>query len=85
MRKDVRLCQRCNWCKGPNLSGVDPDTGRIVNLFQPRQDRWEDHFEFLGDRIRAKNAIGRATTWLLEMNSDERVRWRRTLREHGLF
>ena len=29
---------RCNLHKGPNLSGVDPDTGQVVRLFDPRDD-----------------------------------------------
>ncbi|SPF47652.1 hypothetical protein SBA4_3740007 [Candidatus Sulfopaludibacter sp. SbA4] len=33
-------CHRCNLCKGPNLTGLDPESGRIVPLFHPRRDRW---------------------------------------------
>ena len=28
-------CHRCNLHKGPNLSGVDPLTGLVENLFHP--------------------------------------------------
>jgi hypothetical protein len=37
-------CHRCNLRKGPNLTGLDPITGEIVPLFDPRRDRWPDHF-----------------------------------------
>jgi len=37
-------CLRCNKHKGPNLSGVDPKTNRVVQLFNPRKDVWEKHF-----------------------------------------
>ena len=37
-------CDLCNAYKGPNLSSLDPDTGALVSLFHPRQDRWGDHF-----------------------------------------
>jgi 5-methylcytosine-specific restriction endonuclease McrA len=37
-------CIHCNSHKGPNLTGIDPDTGAIVKLLNPRQDRWADHF-----------------------------------------
>ena len=30
-------CQQCNLHKGSNLSGVDPRSGEIVELFHPRQ------------------------------------------------
>jgi len=33
-------CHRCNLRKGPNLTGIDPITGEIVPLFDPRRDRW---------------------------------------------
>jgi hypothetical protein len=73
-------CQRCNLHKGTNLSGVDPDSGRIVRLFHPRKDHWNRAFTVENDgRIRGLNAIGRATVWLLNMNSAERVEMRRIL------
>jgi hypothetical protein len=78
-------CQRCNERKGPNLSGVDPDTSVVVRLFHPRQDKWEEHFAFDGPKIVGRTPAGRATVWLLEMNSDERLRWRSALRRYGLF
>jgi hypothetical protein len=78
-------CQRCKASKGPNLSSVDPDTGGIVELFNPREDGWQEHFRWEDLRIQGKTAKGRATAWLLEMNSDERIRWRGILRKHGLF
>ncbi|MFN5756475.1 MAG: HNH endonuclease [Planctomycetia bacterium] len=31
-------CFRCNAHKGPNLTSVDPQTGRTVPLFHPRRD-----------------------------------------------
>ena len=78
-------CQRCNERKGPNLSGVDPDTSVVVRLFNPRQDRWEEHFAFEGPKVVGRTATGRATVWLLEVNSEERLRWRSALRRYGLF
>jgi hypothetical protein len=38
----------CNTRKGPNLSGLDPQTGELTRLFHPRQDRWQDHFRWEG-------------------------------------
>ena len=39
-------CHRCNLKKGPNLTGVDPETGELAPLFHPRRNRWEEHFTF---------------------------------------
>src|SRR4051794_826537 len=37
-------CFNCNVHKGTNLSSIDPLSGKIVSLFNPRSDRWPDHF-----------------------------------------
>jgi HNH endonuclease len=78
-------CQRCNAQKGPNLTGIDPDTSLLVALFNPRQDKWDEHFSQNDLRINGVTPKGRATAWLLEMNSEERIRWRTALRRHGLI
>ena len=78
-------CARCNERKGPNLSGVDPDTNRVVRLFNPRRAAWSRHFGWEGTRIRGLTATGRATAWLLEFNSEERLNLRQGLRKLGLY
>jgi HNH endonuclease len=35
----------CNAHKGPNLSALDPESGALFRLFNPRLDKWEEHFE----------------------------------------
>ncbi len=37
-------CFHCNSFKGPNISGVDPLTGKITRPFHPRRDAWDKHF-----------------------------------------
>ncbi len=54
-------CHRCNLRKGPNLTGIDPVTGAIVPLFDPRRDRWLDHFRLRGAIIEGVTAVGRTT------------------------
>lgn len=34
-------CYHCNRHKGPNLAALDPETGRMPRLFNPRSDVWE--------------------------------------------
>jgi hypothetical protein len=72
-------CMQCNRCKGPNVASVDPGTRRIVQLFDPRRDRWQDHFRGDGGRIVPMTAIGRATATLLEFSRAERIETRRNL------
>ncbi len=78
-------CSRCNALKGPNLSGVDPDANRVVRLFNPRRDRWTEHFRDTGLRIEPLTAKGRTTVWLLELNADDRVALRAALKDLGLL
>src|SRR5215471_16672954 len=37
-------CARSNRYKGLNLSGIDPESGTITRLFNPRTDSWSEHF-----------------------------------------
>ncbi len=76
-------CQLCNLLKGPNLSGIDPETEKLQRLFHPRKDVWSEHFTIEGAEIVSTPAIGRTTAWLLEMNSDDRLELRETLIELG--
>ena len=78
-------CHRCNLQKGPNLSGIDPNTGAIVPLFHPRTESWFDHFRMNGPVIVGFTPTGRATVRLLSMNDDRRVDLRRTILQHGLY
>lgn len=66
-------CVDCNLHKGPNLTGIDPETNLVVALFNPRRQRWDDHFEWKGIYLRGKTAIGRTTIRVLHMNSDDQL------------
>jgi hypothetical protein len=38
------LCLSCFYCnsfKGPNIAGLDPQTGRLARLFNPRRHHWK--------------------------------------------
>lgn len=72
-------CPRCNRTKGPNLSAIDPITGRVVAVFNPRQQDWAANFVFDGPTIVGITSIGRATVELLRMNDEERLNVRRNV------
>lgn len=61
----------CNLHKSPNLTGIDPESGQVTRLFDPRQDAWEDHFDRIGTLIVGRTPIGRATVAVLAMNADD--------------
>ncbi|MBM3837038.1 MAG: HNH endonuclease [Verrucomicrobia bacterium] len=77
-------CARCNRFKGPNLSGVDPETGVLTRLFNPRADSWKEHFAWDGARVRGRTTIGRATVHVLQMNHPAAVNQRRHLLNEGI-
>ena len=66
-------CIDCNLHKGPNLTGLDPETGEITPLFNPRKQTWSDHFEWHGVQIIGQTACGRTTIVVLDMNSEEQL------------
>lgn len=66
-------CSHGNLHKGPNLSGIDPVTGKIVRLFHPRSDVWIDHFQLAGAEILGLSPPGRATVQVLAMNARTRM------------
>jgi HNH endonuclease len=72
-------CLQCNRCKGPNLVSVDPETKQTVRLFNPRTDRWSDHFRTEGGRIVPFTPVGRATAALLQFSRVERQQIRQNL------
>jgi len=76
-------CHRCNLHKGPNLTGIDPQTGQIASLFHPRRDRWSDHFTFEGTRISGISPAGRSTVEVLNMNDARRLELRAQIRKRS--
>ena len=61
-------CVSCSLHKAARLTAPDPETGRDVPLFNPRRDRWEEHFQWIGVRVRGCTQTGRATVEALQMN-----------------
>ncbi len=69
-------CIDCNLHKGSNLTGIDPETDEITELFHPRRHEWEEHFEWKGIFIVGVTAIGRTTVRVFNMNSDDQLSFR---------
>ncbi len=78
-------CVYCNSYKGPNISGIDPLTGKMTRLYHPRRHKWVWHFEWAGCELVGRTAIGRTTVRVLEINLPNLVALRETLMEDGRF
>ncbi len=66
-------CFYCNRYKGSDIATLDPFSDKLVPLFNPRVDRWRDHFEYKGTKIEGRTSIGAATARLLGFNLPERL------------
>jgi hypothetical protein len=69
-------CIDCNLHKGSNVAGYDPETGQLTELFHPRSQSWQEHFERHGALIVGKTSIGRTTVDVLRLNAEERLQLR---------
>ncbi|MBM4456662.1 MAG: HNH endonuclease [Chloroflexi bacterium] len=78
-------CIHCNRYKGANIASLDPDTGWLTPLFNPRTQSWDDHFVLIGLRIEPLTAVGRVTVRLLRLNDPQRLRVRQALIETGTY
>jgi len=76
-------CGRCNQSKGPNIAGIDPESGAVTPLFNPRVQQWPDHFAREDAILIGTTAIGRVTVAVLSINAPLRVAARRSLIEEG--
>ena len=63
-------CHACNRFKSDFLTGFDPVTGHEVPLFNPRRDRWAEHFRIDPETLEmiGLSPVGRATITRLQMN-----------------
>jgi 5-methylcytosine-specific restriction endonuclease McrA len=78
-------CHRCNRRKGTDIASVDPTTKRIVRLFNPRRDKWSDHFRVERGRIIPLTPVGEVTVFLLKLNSTSYVEMRKILIREGRY
>ncbi len=61
-------CVSCSLKKGSREFVIDKSTGSKVRLYNPRNDFWNKHFEWLGVILMGKTKIASATINLLDLN-----------------
>ena len=79
------VCSFCNQAKGSDVGSIHWESGEFVRFFNPRTDRWADHFVLAGNHIEAVTAIGAVTAQILGFNSGERLLERQTLQEMNRY
>ncbi len=78
-------CFECNRAKGSDIASLDPATGALTPLFNPRTQVWPAHFRFNGPVIEPLTAEGRVTVFLLHFNIPPRVAIRAMLLAEGRY
>jgi len=61
-------CVSCSLHKAARQTTPDPQTGKDTDLFNPRRDRWSEHFRWEGVRVVGLTPCGGATVEFLRMN-----------------
>lgn len=63
-------CVACNGHKHARTHAIDPESGMEVPLFDPRRQRWNEHFMWSADgmEIIGRTPTGRAAIVALKMN-----------------
>jgi hypothetical protein len=78
-------CFACNRYKGSDISSIDPLTGNTERLYNPRRDRWDEHFRLVSGHIQPLTAVGRVTARLPRFNTPAGVEVRLKIEKAGLF
>jgi hypothetical protein len=80
-------CLYCNLNKGTDLGSFIRGTQKLVRFFNPRSDRWSDHFELrrADFEIIPLTKIGEVTVRIFAFNTRERKLERRALHLAGRF
>ncbi|MFK7970377.1 MAG: HNH endonuclease [Bacteroidia bacterium] len=77
-------CLACNRAKGSDLASL-ASTGDLVGFFNPRKQRWQDHFILDGTQIFPLSAVGEVTADIFKFNIIERLVERNTLSRIGRY
>ena len=78
-------CAICNNYKGTDFASINPTTEVITRIFHPRRELWRAHFEFSGAEIIGLTVTGQATVQMLQLNHPDRLAFRQSLIEAGLY
>jgi hypothetical protein len=78
-------CAFCNRYKGSDIASISHQTGSLVRLYNPRIDRWADHFALDGVYIKAVSEIGEVTARILRFNDSEQTLEREALSAIGRY
>lgn len=71
--------------KGTEIGTVLLPSMRLVRFFNPRTDKWNEHFEVSGALVLPKTDIAEGTIKIFHFNQIDRLLERKTLVNAGLY
>ena len=77
-------CAICNRTKGSDVGSI-ATSGEFTRFFNPRIDRWPDHFRLEGAMIQPLTPIGEVTARILGFNDGVRLHEREDLITFGKY
>ena len=78
-------CSFCNRHKGSDIGSIEWETGTFVRFYNPRTDRWQEHFKLDGSEIVPLTKVGVVTAQILQFNEVDRLLERQELQALGRF
>lgn len=77
-------CALCNRAKGSDVGSI-ASSGEFTRFFNPRTDRWPDHFRLEGATIRPLTLIGEVTARIFGFNDSTRLHEREEMIRFGKY
>jgi hypothetical protein len=74
-------CLNCNRNKGSDIASLTIQTQKLTPLFNPRKEKWSEHFYLQNGYILPKTAVGEVTATILKLNAEDYVTERIALQE----
>ena len=75
-------CALCNRAKGSDIGSI-ATSGELTRFFNPRTDRWSEHFRLNGATIQPLTAIGEVTARIFGFNESTRLHEREEIIRFG--
>lgn len=66
-------CQYCNQFKGADIGTILLPDEEYIRFYNPRKDKWKNHFDLEGSLIIAKTPQAEATIKMLKLNQPDRL------------
>ncbi|MBC7870126.1 MAG: HNH endonuclease [Chitinophagaceae bacterium] len=76
-------CVPCNLNKNVNIATYDEETMMLTELYHPRTQHWDEHFQLAEGHVIGKTPIGRVTIRVLDINHLDQIEERQRLVKAG--